>query len=206
MMTGFRKTREEKLLDDLTAEVEAAARQEGLKKPQSKVDRYLKIAAITLAAGSAMLPFITYLQRAESGPSERAERKIVDPLDRSRQKTVRRFPSFHPSDRAAPDADVDNTMTGAVMSNGKGLPGAGTGGGDGNGGEGQAMPRPVFALREVVGGMAMIEDSSGYWFVEKGSLLPDGSHLVSIGRGSGTWQLRTSSGGVVEMGSKGVRE
>ena len=197
MMTGFRKTKEEKLLADLTAELEAAARQEGMKKPQSKVDRYLKIAAITLAAGSAMLPFITYLQRADLGAPEKAERKIIDPLDRSEQKTVRRFPSFRPSEQVAPNADVDDTMTGSVMSNGKGLPGTGAGG-DGEGGEGQAMPKPVFALREVVGGMAMIEDTSGYWFVEKGSLLPDGSRLVSIGRGAGTWQLTTSSGDVIQ--------
>ena len=196
MMTGFRKTKEEKLLADLTADVEAAARQEGMKKPQSKVDRYLKIAAIALAAGSAMLPFITYLQRADLGAPEKAERKIIDPLDRSEQKTVRRFPSFRPSEQVAPNADVDDTMTGSVMSNGKGLPGTGAGG-DGEGGEGQAMPKPVFALREVVGGMAMIEDTSGYWFVEKGSLLPDGSRLVSIGRGAGTWQLTTSSGDVI---------
>ncbi|PQA72473.1 hypothetical protein [Brucella oryzae] len=199
MMTGFRKTKEEKRLADLTAEVEAAARQEGMKKPQSKVDRYLKVAAITLAAGSAMLPFVTYLQRADLGSPEKAERKIIDPLDRSEQKTVRRFPSFRPSEQVAPNADVDNTMTGSVMSNGKGLPGTGMGNGDDGSGEGQAFPKPVFALREVVGGMAMIEDSSGYWFVEKGSLLPDGSHLVSIGRGAGTWQLTTSSGDVVEM-------
>ncbi|GAA5665264.1 hypothetical protein NJB95_14705 [Brucella intermedia] len=198
MMTGFQKSKEDKNLAQLTAEVEAAARLEGMKKPQSKVDRYLKIAAITLAAGSAMLPFITYLQRADLGAPEKAERKIIDPLDRSEQKTVRRFPSFRPSEQVAPNADVDDTMTGSVMSNGKGLPGTAAGGGDGNGGDGQAMPKPVFALREVVGGMAMIEDTSGYWFVEKGSLLPDGSRLVSIGRGAGTWQLTTSSGDVIQ--------
>lgn len=199
MMTGFHKTKEDKNLAQLTAEVEAAARQEGMKKPQSKVDRYLKIAAISLAAGSAMLPFITYLQRADLGASENAERKITDPLDRSEQKLFRRFPSFRPSEQVALHAEVDNTMTGSVMSNGKGLPGAAADGGDGNGGESQTMPKPVFALREVVGGMAMIEDPSGYWFVEKGSLLPDGSRLVSIGGGAGTWQLTTSSGDVVEM-------
>ncbi|WP_273793224.1 hypothetical protein [Brucella anthropi] len=197
MMTGSQKTKEDRNFAQLTAEVEAAARQEGMKKPQSKLDRYLKIAAITLAAGSAMLPFITYLQRADLGAPEKAERKIIDPLDRSEQKTVRRFPSFRPSEQVAPSAEVDDTMTGSVMSNGKGLPGTGAGG-DGDGGEGQAFPKPVFALREVVGGMAMIEDSSGYWFVEKGSLLPDGSRLVSIGRGAGTWQLTTSSGDVIQ--------
>src|SRR5690606_20812793 len=125
MMTGFQKSKEDKNLAQLTAEVEAAARQEGMKKPQSKVDRYLKIAAITLAAGSAMLPFITYLQRADLGAPEKAERKIIDPLDRSEQKTVRRFPSFRPSRQVAPNADVLNTMTRSVISKCRKLPGLG---------------------------------------------------------------------------------
>ncbi len=114
-----------------------------------------------------MLPFITYLQRVDLSPGQKADSKIVDPLDRSEQKTVRSFPSFQPKDQVAPNEDIDTTTTGSVMSNGKGLPGTGAGtGGDGDG-EGQSLPKPVFALREVVGGMAMIEDTSGYWFVEK---------------------------------------
>ena len=199
MKTGSRKTMEEAILADLAAEVEAATVSE-TKKPQSQVDRYLKIAAITLAVGCAMLPLVTYLQRVDLSPDKKADSKIVDPLDRSEQKTVRHFPSFRPNDQVAPSEDIDTTTTGSVMSNGKGLPGTGAGNG-GEGGEGQALPKPVFALREVVGGMAMIEDTSGYWFVEKGSLLPDGSHLVSIGRGNqaGTWKLTTSSGDVIEM-------
>lgn len=200
MMKGSRNRREEDILADLAAEVEAATASE-TKKPQSQVDRYLKIAAITLAVGCAMLPFITYLQRVDLSPGQKADSKIVDPLDRSEQKTVRSFPSFQPKDQVAPNEDIDTTTTGSVMSNGKGLPGTGAGtGGDGDG-EGQSLPKPVFALREVVGGMAMIEDTSGYWFVEKGSLLPDGSHLVSIGRGNsaGTWKLTTSAGDVIEM-------
>lgn len=200
-MMGSRKNREEAVLADLAAEVEAATIQESGKKPQSPVDRYLKIGAITLAAICAMLPFVTYLQRVDLGPAKKSDSKILDPLDRSDQKTVRHFPSFRPNEEVAPNADVDNTMTGSVMSNGKGLPGIGNGQGGEGGSAGQALPKPVFALREVVGGMAMIEDSSGYWFVEKGSLLPDGSHLVSIQRqqGSGLWQLTTSNGGVIDM-------
>lgn len=189
------------MLADLAAEVEAAVVQQSGKKSQSPVDRYLKFGAITLAAICAMLPFVTYLQRVDLGPEKKSESKILDPLDRTDQKTVRRFPSFRPSEEVAPNAGVDNTMTGSVMSNGKGLPGTSNGQGGDGGSEGQKLPKPVFALREVVGGMAMIEDASGYWFVEKGSLLPDGSHLVSIRRqqGSGLWQLSTSSGGVIEL-------
>ncbi|MBV2144327.1 hypothetical protein KUG47_12565 [Falsochrobactrum sp. TDYN1] len=197
MRTASRKNHEKKLLAELAAEVEAVAGK-GAKKPPSKMDRYLKAAAFTLAAGSAMLPFIAYLQRADLGPAEKSESRITDPLDRSDQKMTRRFPSFLPSDQVARVEDIDDTMTGSVMSNGAGLPGSGAGK-EGDSGGGQPFPKPVFALREVVGGMAMIEDASGYWFVEKGSLLPDGSRLVSIARGAGSWQLTTSSGDVIEL-------
>ena len=199
MMTGFRKTKEEKNLAQLTGAVEAAARQEGMKKPHSRVDRYLKIAVITLASGSAMLPFITYLQCADLGGPEKAESEIIDPLDRSQQKTAHHFPSFHPSEQVVLKPDVDEMETSSVMSNGKGLPEISASDGNGNGDNRQAMPKPVFVLREVVGGTAMIEDPAGYWFIEKGSLLPDGSHLVAIDRSADTWQLITSSGDVIEM-------
>jgi len=200
-MTGSRKSREEAVLADLAAEVEAAAMKEGAKKPQSQVDRYLKSGAITLAAICAMLPFVTYLQRVDLGPEKKSDSKIVDPLDRSDQKTVRSFPAFRPNEEVAPDEAIDDMTTSSVMSNGKGLPGTSNRPGGEGGSEGQPLPKPIFALREVVGGMAMIEDSSGYWFVEKGSLLPDGSHLVSLRRdkGSGSWQLTTSNGGVIDM-------
>ncbi len=31
--------------------------------------------------------------------------------------------------------------------------------------------KPAFLVREVVGGLVMIEDETGYWFVEEGSRL-----------------------------------
>ncbi|UXN66627.1 hypothetical protein N8E89_18490 (plasmid) [Phyllobacterium sp. A18/5-2] len=64
----------------------------------------------------------------------------------------------------------------------------------------QPFPRKaVFLVREVVGGLVMIEDESGYWFVEKGSPLPDGSTLVAIERGNdpGSWSIKTSDGDVI---------
>lgn len=71
MMTGFRKPKEDKNLTRLTAAVAAAARKEGMKKPLSKGDRYLMIAVIALAAASALLPIVTYLQRVISTPQTR---------------------------------------------------------------------------------------------------------------------------------------
>ncbi|KXF76028.1 hypothetical protein ATN84_13970 [Paramesorhizobium deserti] len=166
-----------------------------------RIDGYLKAAGVALAAGCAMLPFIVYWDRAEPTPPQNStQNNIQDPLDRSKQTIFRRMNPFAPSETAAARPELDPNPTGATMSNGKGQPrAAGT---EDASPEDQPFPeKPVFLLREVVGGMAMIEDGAGYWFVEKGSLLPDGSTLVAVSRseGAGTWQLKTSSGDVIEQ-------
>jgi len=169
--------------------------------PAKKIDSYLKAAGVALAAGCAMLPFIVYLDRTDLTPPENsAQNNIQDPLDRSKQTIFRRMNPFAPSEIAAASPELDPNPTGATMSNGKGQPGSETA--DETSPENQPFPeKPVFLLRDVVGGMAMIEDSTGYWFVEKGSLLPDGSNLVALSRsdGAGTWQLKTSTGDVIEQ-------
>ncbi|PYE87711.1 hypothetical protein [Phyllobacterium leguminum] len=168
--------------------------------PAKKIDGYLKAAGVALAAGCAMLPFVVYWERAEPPQQNAASKTIRDPLDRSKQEVARRMNPFAPSETAAANPELDPNPTGATMSNGKGQPRAA--GSDETSPEQQPYPeKPVFLLREVVGGMAMVEDSAGYWFVEKGSLLPDGSTLTALSRseGAGTWQLKTSEGDVIEL-------
>ncbi|PRD42783.1 hypothetical protein C5748_14730 [Phyllobacterium phragmitis] len=155
---------------------------------------------MALAAGCAMLPFVVYLERADPPPQSAAQNNVRDPLDRSQQTIFRRMNPFAPADTVAAKSELDPNPTGATMSNGKGQPG--TDAADEVSPDKQPFPaKPVFLLREVVGGMAMIEDGSGYWFVEKGSLLPDGSKLIALSRsnGAGTWQLKTSTGDVIEQ-------
>ncbi|WP_420960913.1 hypothetical protein [Brucella sp. IR073] len=164
------------------------------------IDGYLKAAGVALAAGCAMLPFIVYWDRADTPPQNAEPKNIRDPLDRSKQTVFRKPGPFLPSETIAATPQLDTNPTGSTMSNGKGQPRAP--GVDEASPENQPYPeKPVFYLREVVGGMAMIEDASGYWFVEKGSLLPDGSTLVAVSRseGAGTWQLKTSAGDVIEL-------
>lgn len=168
--------------------------------PAKKIDGYLKAAGVALAAGCAMLPFVVYWDRAEPPQQNTAQKDIRDPLDRSKQMIFRRMNPFAPNETAAAKPELDLNPTGATMSNGKGQPR--TPGVDESAPENQPFPeKPVFILREVVGGMAMVEDSAGYWFVEKGSMLPDGSTLTALSRssGAGTWQLKTSEGDVIEQ-------
>lgn len=180
----------------LSPEIAGLTNQMG-KPKQRKTDGYLKAAAVTLAAGCAILPFAVYMQRADFSDSARTPGQITDPLNRTQQKNHKRFPSFKPVEEAALEAEIDPSTTATIMSNGKGLPGVGFA--ERHDLENQLFPEPVFRLRDVAGGLAMIEDNSGYWFVESGSLLPDGSALESINQTDGRWRITTSTGNQIDQ-------
>ncbi|MCT7377581.1 hypothetical protein [Chelativorans salis] len=52
--------------------------------------------------------------------------------------------------------------------------------------------RRSFRLVDAGNGRAMIEDDDGFWIVERGSPLPDGSRVANILRRDNTWILVTS--------------
>ncbi|HRP78629.1 MAG TPA: hypothetical protein PL183_05930 [Aquamicrobium sp.] len=59
--------------------------------------------------------------------------------------------------------------------------------------------RVNFRLVHVANGRAMIEDADGLWVVQRGSRLPDSSHVVAIEQRGGRWVLLTSNDGIVEL-------
>lgn len=158
-----------------------------------RFDGILKCAGIILAVFSAVLPFVTYYDvfDARSDPVA-SGMAIRDPLNRADQKVVRQSDMRQSERKHARPAEIDPMTT------------ATTGAPDDRvvteANAEQSFPaKPNFQVREVVGGLVMIEDASGYWFVEKGSPLPDGSRLVAIQRGEtpGSWNIRTSDGNVI---------
>lgn len=165
--------------------------------PSRSVDRFLKLSGLALAVVCALLPLAAHMQYtrnarlAAAGPGK----TIRDPLDRSGQKTV--MPKVA---NAGPGADltapgIDPATTGTATQD------------DAAGGQGKPEdparqpfpPKPRFLLRDVVGGMGMIEDQTGFWFVEKGSLLPDSSRVADIAERDGIWQITTDKGGVIRQ-------
>jgi hypothetical protein len=60
-------------------------------------------------------------------------------------------------------------------------------------------PPPGFTLVHVAKGRAMISDANGFFVVERGSVLPDNSRVVSIENTDGKWILKTSRDQVVEL-------
>lgn len=59
--------------------------------------------------------------------------------------------------------------------------------------------RAGFTLVHVANGRAMIEDGDGLWVVQRGSRLPDASHVAAIEQRNGRWVLVTTTDKVVEL-------
>jgi hypothetical protein len=56
-----------------------------------------------------------------------------------------------------------------------------------------------YRLVYAASGRAMIADEAGLWVVERGSLLPDNSHVADIVQRDGAWMLVTSTDRVVPL-------
>lgn len=65
----------------------------------------------------------------------------------------------------------------------------------------QPFPADVakFRMVHVANGRAMIEDDTGLWIVQRGSLLPDSSTVSSIEQRNGKWVMLTSTNQVIQL-------
>ncbi|WP_173934787.1 hypothetical protein [Chelativorans sp. Marseille-P2723] len=59
--------------------------------------------------------------------------------------------------------------------------------------------RRKFRLIAAENGRAMIEDDDGFWMVQPGSLLPDGSRVSRVERRAQTWVLVTSADTEIQL-------
>ncbi|MHC1551701.1 hypothetical protein [Phyllobacterium sp. K27] len=166
------------------------------KQRDKRFDGYLKMAGFVLAVVSFVLPFVMYYDVLDARAKPEASGiQVRDPLNRTNQKVVRETRGKGTSTLPSSSEELDpmttattSELTADRLSKIKDA-------------SEQPFPgKPQFLVREVVGGLVMIEDETGYWFVEKGSPLPDGSTLVAIQRGTapGSWNIKTSDGDVID--------
>lgn len=166
------------------------------KQRDKRFDGYLKTAGFVLAVISFVLPFVMYYDVLDARPRpESSGMQVRDPLNRTNQKVVRdtrgKVTSTSPNSSEELDPMTTATTSEQTADRLAKIADAST----------QPFPgKPRFLVREVVGGLVMIEDETGYWFVEKGSPLPDGSTLVAIQRGTtpGSWNIKTSDGDTID--------
>ncbi|MBZ9732854.1 hypothetical protein LB534_06265 [Mesorhizobium sp. CA18] len=88
-----------------------------------------------------------------------------------------------------PNADIDLFATGTVQDDPAPAPGD------------QPFPAAAseFKMVHVANGRAMIEDDTGLWIVQRGSVLPDSSRVASIEQRGGKWVIVTSADKVIQL-------
>ncbi|TPI46965.1 hypothetical protein FJW05_12545 [Mesorhizobium sp. B2-9-1] len=88
-----------------------------------------------------------------------------------------------------PNADIDLLATGTVQDDPAPAPGD------------QPFPAAAseFKMVHVANGRAMIEDDTGLWIVQRGSVLPDSSRVASIEQRGGKWVIVTSADKVIQL-------
>ncbi|MDX8438566.1 hypothetical protein [Mesorhizobium australafricanum] len=88
-----------------------------------------------------------------------------------------------------PNADIDLFATGTVQDDPAPAPGD------------QPFPAAAseFKMVHVANGRAMIEDDTGLWIVQRGSVLPDSSRVASIEQRGGRWVIVTSTDKVIQL-------
>ncbi len=172
----------------------------------ARSDLVLKGAAVLLAGGAVAFPWYVFFNQEKFGVSVAGWEQLRD---------VRGFRhdggEMPPGDNARGIASSGNAING-------------NGNGDGQTGldqlttatvaspllrkkegEGADLDQPMpgtagFRLLHVANGRAMIEDQSGVYIVQQGSVLPDNSRLASIEQRDGKWAIVTSNGRFYESG------
>ncbi|WP_224543327.1 hypothetical protein [Mesorhizobium sp. CA16] len=88
-----------------------------------------------------------------------------------------------------PNADIDLFATGTVQDDPAPAPGE------------QPFPAAAseFKMVHAANGRAMIEDDTGLWIVQRGSVLPDSSRVASIEQRGGKWVIVTSADKVIQL-------
>ncbi len=152
-------------------------------------DRVLTGGLIAVAAAAAALPWYVFLNPEKFGMSGRGWEALMNVPQRGGGGGEAVIP--HADDSAAiepKDAIVDNVITATVPAIDKDIIS------DSSAAQ-QPFPGGVnFKLLHVSNGRALIEDKSGMFLVQIGSVLPDESKLLSMTKVDGRWKIVTSAG------------
>lgn len=155
-------------------------------------DRMLTGGLIVVAATAAALPWYVFFNPEKFGISGAGWEALTDVPQREGGGSIAVMPHVEedPTTQAQTDLipDLDSLTTATVPTDA---------GGQATNEDGKAQPFPGgtrFKLLHVSNGRALIEDKSGMFLVQIGSILPDESRLISMNNIDGKWQIITSAG------------
>lgn len=156
-------------------------------------DRYLTTGLVIVAGAAAALPWYVFFNPEKFGMSGAGWEALTHVPQREGGGVAAVVPHVEEgltSDGRdeTPVTDLDALTTATVQTEGAG---------QNVNGDGKSQPFPGgtrFKLLHVSNGRALIEDKSGMFLVQIGSVLPDESKLLSMSNVGGKWQIVTSSG------------
>lgn len=172
-------------------------RDAGKKRSIRDFDRMLTGGLIVVAATAAALPWYVFFNPEKFGISGAGWEALKNMPQKDGGGVMAIVPhvdegltSDGRKEVATPDIDALTTAT--VQT---------TGEGQNTNTDGKSQPFPGgtrFKLLHVSNGRALIEDKSGMFLVQIGSVLPDESRLLSMSNVEGKWQIITSAGELYE--------
>lgn len=165
----------------------AAPRVSAAKPARLREDLLLGLFGIALGLGSAMFPWYVFFNQEKFG----VRAVTFDGVGEATSSGTANTPQIVriPDDSDLPLFDLDQVSTGTTPK-----------------GETASLldqPFPTqdvpFRLVHVANGRAMIQDDTGLWIVQRGSVLPDMSRVASIEERGGAWVIVTNTDRVVTI-------
>lgn len=157
-------------------------------------DRALAAAGIVMAAAAAFFPWYVFFNEDKFGIKVAAIDHTRDLPHTGPRNVFSVSPMAMVNKNRNPSPQMlpgDQLTTATVSKIGKEKPGEIPA-------EEQPFPGSTgFRLLHVANGRAMIEDTSGMYMVQIGSILPDQSRLASLEQRNGKWVIVTSTGAVI---------
>lgn len=157
-----------------------------------RTDKILAAGGIALAAAAAAFPWYVFFNEEKFGIRIAGWEQLRDlpPGSAARRPfSVSPAATPDPENRAIMPDPIDQVVTATVSSVGeekKDAPQVR---------EQQPLPgRSGFRLLHVANGRALIEDGSGMYMVQVGSILPDNSRLATVEQRDGKWVIITTGG------------
>lgn len=182
-------------MPDIDERVQPAADNREADK-SSRIDSWLVGGIMVVAAAAAAFPWYVFFNPDKFGVSVAGWESLRDlPQGKGGGVAVgdpsSEQPKVESTANAHPSVDADPLVTATVSQLGR----------DGKAGKPEGVLQPFpgggnLRLLHVANGRALIEDSSGIFLVQVGSILPDNSRLAALRERDGKWEIVTSTGKV----------
>jgi len=162
------------------------------KKADRRSDVVIAALGITLGLICALFPWYIFFNQEQFGVQTIKFGGSGSNDGRVAGGTQMVNPGAKPTDKTVPDLDLFATGT---------LPDEPEDPDKAPGLDQQPFPAAAseFKMVHVANGRAMIEDDTGLWIVQRGSVLPDSSRVASIEQRGGKWVIVTSADKVIQL-------